>query len=81
MGHFTSKISSKSQTVIPRDVREKLGLRPGDTLSYRYTENGVVIDKVEPVDADESLGFDPFADWWEWATPEDEEAFAHLQPK
>ena len=73
MGRFTSKISSKAQTVIPREVREKLGLRPGDTVVDRETESGVVIEKHEPVE------FDPFETFTEWASPEDEAAFAHLQ--
>jgi antitoxin PrlF len=33
-----SKVSVKSQTVIPREVRERLALKPGDTLRYRVTE-------------------------------------------
>jgi antitoxin PrlF len=40
-----SKVSVKSQTAIPREVREKLGLQPGDTLRYRVT-GGVLIDKA-----------------------------------
>ena len=39
-----SKVSVKSQTVIPREVREQLGLQPGDTLRYRLTEDGVQIE-------------------------------------
>ena len=81
MGALTSKVSSKSQTVIPRGVREKLGLRPGDTLAYRFSDEGVVIEKQAAASSTEpDYGFDPLV-WWEWATPEDDEAFAHLQPK
>jgi AbrB family looped-hinge helix DNA binding protein len=29
---ITSKLTSKAQTVVPRIIRERLGLRPGDTL-------------------------------------------------
>ena len=36
-----SKVSVKSQTVIPREVREQLKLKPGDTLRYRMTEDGM----------------------------------------
>jgi AbrB family looped-hinge helix DNA binding protein len=36
-----SKVSVRSQTVIPREVREQLKLKPGDTLRYRVTEDGV----------------------------------------
>lgn len=74
MASLTSKISSKAQTVLPRAVREKLNVGPGDSLSYRMTRTGIVIEKLD------SDRLDPFADWWEWATPENEAAFAHLQP-
>jgi AbrB family looped-hinge helix DNA binding protein len=33
-----SRVSVKSQTVIPREVRERLGIKPGDRLRYRMTE-------------------------------------------
>ena len=36
-----SKVSVKSQTVIPREVREQLGLQPGDTLRYRLTASPI----------------------------------------
>jgi antitoxin PrlF len=68
----TSKLTSKAQTVVPRAIRERLGLRPGDTLRYRITRAGVVIDKrPEPDD-------DPFGEFVEWAGAEDEEAFKNL---
>ena len=72
MSRLTSKISSKAQTVIPREVRERLGLKPGDLLAYRYTESGVVIEKSMPVEDD------PFAAFTEWASPEDDEAYGDL---
>lgn len=67
-----SRVSVKSQTVIPRQVRERLGLRPGDTLRYRETNSGVVIDKVI-ADAD-----DPFATFSEWSGEADETAYRDL---
>jgi bifunctional DNA-binding transcriptional regulator/antitoxin component of YhaV-PrlF toxin-antitoxin module len=36
-----SKVSVKSRTVIPREVRQQLGLTPGDTPRYRVTDAGV----------------------------------------
>ncbi len=74
MNKIVSKISSKAQTVIPRDVRERLGLKTGDRLRYRYTQTGVMIEKDE-----EEPEEDPFAAFTEWADEEDERAFAHLQ--
>ena len=41
----TSKLTSKAQTVVPREIRERLGLRPGDTVRYRATKSGIVIDR------------------------------------
>jgi antitoxin PrlF len=66
------EISVKSQTVLPRAVRARLGVKPGDTLRYRLTEDGVVIDKAA-ADAD-----DPFASFSEWSSKADEQAFAKL---
>jgi antitoxin PrlF len=68
-----SKVSVKSQTVIPREVRERLGLKPGDTLRYRLTDNGVLLDKAPAADAD-----DPFATFSEWANAADEKAYGSL---
>ena len=67
-----SKISVKSQTVLPREVRDKLGVKPGDTLRYRLTADGVLIDKA-PAEAD-----DPFAAFSEWSSAADEKAYAGL---
>jgi antitoxin PrlF len=67
-----SKISVKSQTVIPRSVRERLRLMPGDTLRYRLTDEGVLIDKA-PIEVD-----DPFATFSEWSGEADEKAYGKL---
>jgi antitoxin PrlF len=68
-----SKVSVKSQTVIPREVRERLDLKPGDVLRYRLTEDGVLLDKAPANEAD-----DPFATFSEWSNEADEKAYASL---
>ncbi|MFZ1959864.1 MAG: AbrB/MazE/SpoVT family DNA-binding domain-containing protein [Methylovirgula sp.] len=68
-----SKVSVKSQTVIPREVRERLDLKPGDTLRYRVTGDGILLDKAPPKEAD-----DPFAAFSEWSGEADEKAYGHL---
>jgi antitoxin PrlF len=68
-----SKVSVKSQTVIPREVRERLRLKPGDTLRYRVTEDGILLDKAPANEAD-----DPFATFSEWAEEADEKAYGGL---
>ena len=68
-----SKVSVKSQTVIPREVRERLDLKPGDTLRYRVTDHGVMLDKAPANEA-----HDPFADFSEWSSETDEKAYGGL---
>ncbi len=67
-----SKITTKSQTVIPQMVREKLGLKPGDRLQYAITDAGIVIQKS--VIAED----DPFAVFYEWASQADDKAYRDL---
>lgn len=67
-----SRVSVKSQTVIPREVREALSIAPGDTVRYRLTEKGVLIEKA-PAELD-----DPFAAFSEWAGANDDDAYAGL---
>jgi antitoxin PrlF len=67
-----SRVSVKSQTVLPREVREALAIKPGDTVRYRLTEKGVVIDKAQ-LDPD-----DPFASFKEWSGKHDDDAYSDL---
>jgi antitoxin PrlF len=68
-----SKVSIKSQTVIPAPVRKRLGIRVGDNLRYRITPDGVIIDRA-PTTGDG----DPFVAFHEWATAEEDEAWKDL---
>jgi antitoxin PrlF len=70
--HF-SKVTSKSQTVLPRAIRDKLMVKPGDMLRYRETDKGVLIDKVQQASED-----DPFAVFHEWSSAADDEAYGKL---
>lgn len=42
------KISSKGQIVIPKDVREALALKPGETLILSREGRRIVLDAPEP---------------------------------
>ncbi len=64
----TSAIASKSQTVIPRQVRES----PGDRLRYVETAEGIVIEKARIME------HDPFATFTVWASDADERTYADL---
>lgn len=67
-----SKVSVKSQTVLPAEVRERLAVGPGDRLLYLLTPEGIRIEKALPA------GEDPFVAFTEWAGPADEEDYADL---
>jgi antitoxin PrlF len=67
-----SKVTTKAQTVIPREVRARLGLKAGDRLLYRMTAKGIVIEKAR-AESD-----DPFATFTEWGSEADERSFKSL---
>jgi antitoxin PrlF len=69
---ITSKVTSKSQTVIPSVIRQKLGIGPGDVLRYVETAEGILIKKARTIEDD------PFATFYEWASEADDKAYADL---
>lgn len=66
-----ARITSKSQLVLPKPVRERLGVKPGDVLVFDITEDGVRVDKAAPRD-------DPFATFDEWSDAADDDAYSDL---
>ena len=44
-----AKLTAKGQITIPRDVRERLGLRPGDEVEFVEDRQGVRLQKRVPV--------------------------------
>ena len=76
---ITSKLTSKAQTTIPQAVRTALGVGPGDEIAYAITDGYVLLTKAVRAKLRRGTPFeDPFATFWEWDTPEDEEAFGDL---
>lgn len=73
MAVLLSKLTSKAQTVIPREIRARLGLKPGDVVRYRVTDAGVVIDKLPQQSDDETL-----ASFSEWGSVTDDDAYKGL---
>lgn len=71
---YCSKLTAKSQTVIPAFIRRKLGLKPGDMIRYKITGDHIELEKLRL----ETEAEDPFAAFSEWASPEDEDAYKVL---
>ncbi len=64
---------SKAQLVLPKRIRELLGVGPGDVVRFVERDGAVVIERLEP-----ELVEDPFALLDEWSSPEDTKAYAKL---
>jgi len=73
---LTSKLSIKCQVTIPKEIREAVGLGPGDRVVYDVHDGVVTMKQIEPFDAAFHVALSNTLD--EWATPEDEEAFRDL---
>ena len=72
----TSRVSSKGQVTIPKPVRESIGVKPGDAISYEVEGNVVRIKRLEPFDVAFHSALSMTLD--EWTSKEDEEAFRDL---
>ncbi|MCL4379994.1 type II toxin-antitoxin system PrlF family antitoxin [Candidatus Dependentiae bacterium] len=74
----SSTLTSKFQATIPKRVREKLGLVAGDSLIFDINKQGEVkIRKFTSGDNAYLRAVQSTLD--EWNSPEDDNAYAHLQ--
>ena len=71
-----SKLTAKAQTTIPREVRERLALRPGDTIVYEIEGEVVRLRKQTPMDVAYLRALR--ATLSEWETAEDAAAYDGL---
>jgi AbrB family looped-hinge helix DNA binding protein len=70
----TSRLGVKGRTVVPKAVREALGVGPGDQIGYTIQQGRVILAAIErPLAKD-----DPFTCFDEWASPADTEGYASL---
>ena len=72
----TSRVTSKGQTTIPRVIREKLSLKPGDVLVYEVNDGEVRLRKQAPLDVAYLRAVQMTLS--EWDSPEDAAAFDDL---
>ena len=76
MGVILSKLTSKAQTTVPKDVRKALGLKAGDAIAYDIVGDHVILRKA---DAYREGYYDMLNRMFEdWASPEDAEAYDGL---
>lgn len=52
------RVTTKGQVTIPKEIREALGIEPGDEVAFEETDVGYLIKKEAPTTAE---GEDPFA--------------------
>ena len=67
-------LTAKGQVTVPKVVREALGLRQGDQLSWEVEDGSVRVRAIAPLDLAYLRSLD--ASLQEWSSPADEEAFA-----
>jgi antitoxin PrlF len=73
---MTGRISAKGQVTIPKQVREGIGLQPGDYVAYELHDGVAILRKAELFDADYHRALT--ATLSEWNSPADNEAFHDL---
>lgn len=74
--HAVSRLTSKSQTTVPREVREKLALGPGDVIVYEIVGEEVRLHKGSPLDVPYLRSLQSTLS--EWDSPEDAAAYDDL---
>lgn len=67
-----ARLGVKAQVVVPKAVREALGLSPGDEFAFVIRGDEVKLVRVP------AAGEDPFACFTEWASEADRKGYAEL---
>ena len=72
----TSRLSSKGQVTIPREIRAALHLEPGDLVVYEVKDDKVILRRAEPFDAAYHSAVSETLE--EWGSVDDDKAFRDL---
>jgi AbrB family looped-hinge helix DNA binding protein len=71
-----SRLTSKYQATIPRPIRERLGLRAGDTIAFDISDTAVTLRRVRPADVEYLRAVE--GTLAEWVSEADERAYGDL---
>ena len=71
-----SKLTSKYQATVPKEVREFLGLASGDGLQWEIENDYVVVKKLSKLDLEWHKAVEMTLQ--EWNSPEDDKAYGSL---
>jgi antitoxin PrlF len=66
------RLGAKAQVVLPKEAREALGLKPGDSFAFLIDGDDIRVVRA-PAEGD-----DPFASFSEWASDADRKGYADL---
>jgi bifunctional DNA-binding transcriptional regulator/antitoxin component of YhaV-PrlF toxin-antitoxin module len=70
----TSRLGLKGRTVVPKAVREALGVGPGDQIGYTIQSGRVILSAIKRPLAEDA----PFTCFDEWASEADTEGYDSL---
>lgn len=73
---LTGRMGRNGRTAVPREVRERLGLAPGDSLVYEVEGETVRLRRLAPADLAYLRTVQSTLS--EWDSPEDDAAYAGL---
>ena len=71
-----ARLTAKGQVTVPKEIRERLHLEPGDVLGYEVEGDEMRVRKVQRFDAAWHHALSSTLE--EWNSPEDDEAFRDL---
>jgi antitoxin PrlF len=66
------RLGAKAQVVLPKEAREALGLKPGDSFAFVIDGEDIRVVRAS------AEGDDPFACFSEWASEADRKGYADL---
>ncbi|HKY63732.1 MAG TPA: AbrB/MazE/SpoVT family DNA-binding domain-containing protein [bacterium] len=71
-----SKLTSKFQATVPKNVRDFLGLEKGDLIGFELKKGQVTVRKISPLDWAFARSLE--STFNEWQSANDEEAYRDL---